>query len=542
MKAKAALKISRRSGWHGASPWLSLYDYLFAWGGRPSPKALHSVLLAILVAITVLSQRHTASTQDLSLQGDGHAALSLEIAVNRVRFGAISHIDARFTPVLASQTDALALPVLSRPERTGLSTSEYVSRLIPFRNNENGLMLIMDLILRTNRNITVRGLVSTLRACHVGLIVISVGLLLYLGASPVFTLAVCALAIDMVDRVNMTHSMASYPFLLPLTLLMVVLFAFVLTQFPIESRLARASVIGFLSGLFTSFCGNLRTSYFPVCLALFLLYFAFCLFPFNRSGKDQRRKILALSILLLSFVCGNWVFDRAFIRQLRYLPVRSNPEYHVVMHPLVLGLALPANDLSKREGIQWLDTVGLTLARRVAPKVDYLTPEYEQALKTYYRGLWVSHTREMLGIYWLKLGYSAKNLIAFVHDVPKDRGALMAFTPIAAIPFELVDHGLYLLALMTALALIGIIAPKKLRLDPIALRYLLSGFAAVGLLIFLEMAIVKSDFGIIYHAPLVFGLFSASLMTYQAGANWISCVWHRSTDKIAEREIRRIKR
>jgi hypothetical protein len=80
-----------------------------------------------------------------------------------------------------------------------------------------------------------------------------------------------------------------------------------------------------------------------------------------------------------------------------------NYTYHTFAHELVLGLAVPENDLSRREGIHWSDEVGFALARRAIPDVTYLGPQYEAALLRYYRGLWRRHPGEMARVYAQKL-------------------------------------------------------------------------------------------------------------------------------------------
>jgi hypothetical protein len=86
--------------------------------------------------------------------------------------------------------------------------------------------------------------------------------------------------------------------------------------------------------------------------------------------------------------------------------------HHPVAHALVLGLAVPENDLSRREGIAWEDSVGLTLARRIDPQVVYLREGYESALFRYYFRLWAEHPWEMLGIYVEKLRVAGRSMIS----------------------------------------------------------------------------------------------------------------------------------
>jgi hypothetical protein len=107
----------------------------------------------------------------------------------------------------------------------------------------------------------------------------------------------------------------------------------------------------------------------------------------------------------LAFAVGYGAYIAVFVAPLRIPDDAevSNYVYHTFAHELVLGLAVPENDLSRREGIQWDDMVGFALARRAIPEVTYLGPRYEEALLKYYRGLWRQHPGDMVRVYVAKL-------------------------------------------------------------------------------------------------------------------------------------------
>jgi hypothetical protein len=115
---------------------------------------------------------------------------------------------------------------------------------------------------------------------------------------------------------------------------------------------------------------------------------------------------------LLAFAIGYVVFSRSFITPLepgKHLP---NYSHHVIAHPLVLGLALPSNPLSVREGIQWDDRIGIYLARQMVPNAVYLGAGYEEGLILYYLRLWMLYPAEMRSVYWQKLELAGFGMFA----------------------------------------------------------------------------------------------------------------------------------
>jgi hypothetical protein len=222
---------------------------------------------------------------------------------------------------------------------------------------------------------------------------------------------------------------------------------------------------------------------------------------------------------VVAFAVGYGAYIAVFIAPLRmpnYADV-SNYVYHTFAHELVLGLAVPESDLSRREGIQWNDMVGFALARRAMPDVTYLGPLYETALLRYYRGLWLTYPAEMARVYVAKLRsdgdevfLSAAN-IAAVYSVPKAIGQSL----------HKVTNGFVLVAMGLAVfagALIRYIAGRG---NGMLMVSLVSVAALTSLA---EGFLAYSIFVGIYYSTLLYFVFFASLLLIQAAVDGLARV------------------
>src|SRR5262249_14275562 len=122
------------------------------------------------------------------------------------------------------------------------------------------------------------------------------------------------------------------------------------------------------------------------------------------------------------------------------------------LHPVVLSLAVPPNALSQREGIRWSDPVGLEIARRVDPTVEYLDHKYERALRTYYASLWRKYPREMRDIYLAKWRLAMTGTASFV-DANMSPFAKRLFGPMQTATSGFAFTALFLVLTMTGLYL-----------------------------------------------------------------------------------------
>jgi hypothetical protein len=228
-------------------------------------------------------------------------------------------------------------------------------------------------------------------------------------------------------------------------------------------------------------------------------------------------------VALAGFAVGVAILHVICTRPITRLGIAHNRVYHVIGHPLVLGLAIPENELSKREGIEWNDAIGGNLARRVDPNATYLGPTYEQAMLTYYWGLWKRYPREMVSTYLTKWRVSSTGSLGFVYS-NMTRPSKLLF-----LPEVLLSSGIDFTGVAVALILAAVYMARQFRASTGMMM------AAIGVTVFLltlESAVIMSGFYITYHNALLFGLFFINLTVFQAGANGI---YRRVTRESEER-------
>jgi hypothetical protein len=151
----------------------------------------------------------------------------------------------------------------------------------------------------------------------------------------------------------------------------------------------------------------MRTILLP---SLTLMFGIFVFATLRRISTPSRATAFKLAAgMAAAYAAGFAVYAATLVRPPASAKgaVGSQYVYHTFAHPLVLGLGVPDNDFSKREGIAWNDELGIVLARKAMPDTTYLGATYERALLQYYWGLWRQHPGEMARVYALKLQSTA---------------------------------------------------------------------------------------------------------------------------------------
>lgn len=225
--------------------------------------------------------------------------------------------------------------------------------------------------------------------------------IIYSGIGYIFAVAITCSALNILWFTVTTHAYSSYPFLMPSLLIFIQLLGSALSTYW-SGRYFWSFSIVFISGIVGVFIWNVRTSYLPIVLALFMLYVFFIfLNMLNCNVKLTLKNALLLFCTIFLFFAGASVCYLSIFYPINILAKQGNfqnsprLQSHPLFHPLVLALAVPENDLSKREGIEWDDIRGFQIARRVNSQCQYLSPQYEKALSDYYFGLWEKSPQEV---------------------------------------------------------------------------------------------------------------------------------------------------
>jgi len=445
---------------------------------------------------------------------DGHSLFSLDLAINWIHCGkyAMHSVTYDLTQYFFKHSDEVRhLPMSAVLEKAAGSKDAYCSTVNqPFLNNENTLFYIFSALLRIHPDVTLAGLGVLLTWIRVASLVFFVFALLSVGASPLFSLLVLMLSLEISGLLARPYLYSMYPFFLPFVAVYAGLLALTL-HLDLHRKNRNLALAAVVIGLFGGFFYNLRTSYAPAVVGCYLLFVFLVFSDTARSGLPPASgRWKAAGVALAGFLAGGALFYLVFTFPLTRSGVTYNRSYHVVAHSVVLGVSLPQNELSNTEGIRWSDTVGLDLARRVDPNVSYLGPTYESALATYYWGLWRRHPRQMLGIYLTKWRLSTTDVVTFVNaDMSPLAKRIIG-------PTRYVTSGIVFTILFIAITIAAVFLGRKY--SPGA-GILVATLAGTGFFVSLESAIVVPFFYLQYHNAQVLILLLINLVFFQMLVN-----------------------
>jgi hypothetical protein len=238
---------------------------------------------------------------------------------------------------------------------------------------------------------------------------------------------------------------------------------------------------------------------------------------------------------LAVFVLGLWTFHATYIKPLRESPTARS--YHLIAHPLVLGLATIPNPIAVREGIRWDDSAGEALARKIDPTATYQGEHYEAALFTYYVKLWLYDPAGMVAIYKAKLFRTTDELFWFLSETtpveplfwPEKNGFWMKVMgwPVRGLSRMLTAGGL-----LFAMSLAGLVLR---RWTSTAMAWIVCTIGALGTLAYLEAAIIMSAVVLWYSAVLVFSIVFAGMLPFElillAAANRFDAIYGSRSDR-----------
>ncbi|HEY2904849.1 MAG TPA: hypothetical protein VGJ29_03055, partial [Vicinamibacterales bacterium] len=386
--------------------------------------------------------------------------------------------------------------------------------------HESSMVAVESALLAVKRRITVEGIAYGLTSIAAGGFLAFAFTLITLRWSLLFAAAVVASGLYLTILLGGSALYSQYPLILPTTLCGIGVGALALAHGWHRHPLGFASTAALL-GVWAGFLGNLRTSHYPTALLIAVLFIAFAIFE-QRHAAGVSRRLLTASAggAVVALAVGVLAFDRVWIAPIR-AAVGSNYSYHVIAHPLVLGLATPPNALASREDIQWNDRSGVVAARKVDPSVEYLGPGYERALFVYYLRLWKNSPIEMIQIYLRKLTVTRQHAEEFLSSAKP--GLFWAqkdgrWLTIAAWPALRIAGVVGVSGLFAALLVIGCVRPRALDLD-YPRGFCVAGVAIAGFLGFVESAVVLSGVVLWYSSVYVFALIFAGLFVYQSAVD-----------------------
>ncbi len=386
-----------------------------------------------------------------------------------------------------------------------------------FAVHESSMVAVESALLAVSRRITVAGLAHGLASIAAGGFLAFAFTLITLRWSLLFAAAVVASGLYLTTLLGGSALYSQYPLILPTTLCGIGVGALALAYGWHRRPLGFAS-IAVLLGVWAGFLGNLRTSHYPTALLIAGLFIAFATFEQRHAPGVSRRTLTASAGgAIVALAVGVLAFDRVWIAPIR-AAVGTNYSYHVIAHPLVLGLATPPSALALREDIQWNDRSGVVAARKIDPSVEYLGPGYERALFAYYVGLWRSSPFEMMAIYRRKLTVTRQHAEEFLSSAKP--GLFWAqkdgrWLTTAAWPALRIAGVVGVAGLFGSLLAIGCFRPRALDLD-YPRGFCVAGVAIAGFLGFVESAVVLSGVVLWYSTVYVFALTFAGLFVYQS--------------------------
>ncbi len=240
---------------------------------------------------------------------------------------------------------------------------------------------------------------------------------------------------------------------------------------------------------------------------MFVIALGFAIREWQLNWRAKSSRVIVIAVVFGTSFGGfqYWFIDR-------YLPrsVQDNASYHTVAHPLVLSLALPPSELSRREGIEWSDAAGVRIAQRIDPQTTYLGKTYDRALFRYYRGLWAAAPTEMLGLYVAKFKMTGVPIIEALRYGPGLKGRALGWL---MRPLGLVQNGFLLIGMSLGIAAAAFFASRP---ASGSFAVMLAMLTTTGALLLIESAIIMPLYSPQYHGYLLMYFPLMSLLGLQS--------------------------
>lgn len=473
---------------------------------------VRSFLYMVPVAAVVLLRYRGLYAGSTSPAVTNHEVLSINMALNARMCGQPGRLSSRYSAYdfVASHREFMGQPFRALVAAQAGSVDDYCRTVAePYVLAENSTMWLTWLALRLRPDLSPDGLGRFLGGLRVSMLLMLGFALVRGGASVALSGATMIVACEILQGLGIRET--PYPFLLALTLLHGAVYGLAAAGGITQGRPAGLAALAFAMGALAAFSGSVRTVLLLMSATMFALFLLGAYFVRQRS-----RRSLALAIVpIVVFAIGYAAYVQVFVEPLRTKgnPAISDYAYHTFAHPLVLGLAVPGNAFTEREGLRWDDMAGLALARRVDPGVALLGPGYESALLTYYGRLWRRHPREMALVYLGKLRWTGSGVFQSVADVASRFGIPRA-------PAEWLDRATNGIALL-AFALLTLVAAagryvRASRVDGLIVAMVtLGALAAIA-----EAFLTHSLYSSMYYNELLFFLFVGGFFWIQTAVDF----------------------
>lgn len=464
----------------------------------------------LLIFSLLLLSKNISSTLDMrldrSLLLDGHAVASLQLAVNAAFckkmsyvINAVGHSDyvTLFSKISHNSQKPIISVILNNYDSEDVA--HYCAKVTsPFVNNENTLSWLMQSLFFVYPKLSLHQLHIIFFVLQCLMVSFFFFFLAQLRINSIYILGLMLTAISSLVVAMSDHIISLYPFLLPSVLFMMAGLGFILRYELYKTFWFGTVCLNILIGCYAFFLSNLRTTYHIAAFLMVMLYLAMLIISIinTRSRFYYVKVFLHPMIILVTFLCCWLLILKPAITE-----NVSNLHYHVIAHPLVLSLALPANQFAEQQGIQWNDAVGVVLAQRIDPKTQYIGPGYEKALFSYYKFLWKNYPKNMLQIYYEKLKLTGTQMVMnthlFTNDVfnPSSKVSALIMFPLSFFT------GFYTLLLQLLLLMFFIKKADRFRLDE---RFLVMALVMLGVALYFESAIIMPFYVPTYHAYLIF--------------------------------------
>ena len=449
-----------------------------------------------------------------------HTTRSLEAAFNWVHCGRYSELhDQGLRSIYDSPSLPYATPFVKVVDSSFGGIAIYCNGTFSAVKNEDSSLFYlfsaaMLVLPNASANTMFLGLTALMMAC----ILVFVAAVAAVSKSLILTLATLGTTVGLYATLSIDQYLSVRVFMWPPLLLFagVLILAF---RTRVHARWFPAVLVSFSMGVTAAFVMNMRSALMLHVGAVWLTYLLFVFFS-DASENDAGlvRRVKGVLVPTTAFVAGIVLFRVALIGPLDRLPT-VGITHHPLAHPIVLGLAVPPNRFTESQGIFWDDGVGLEIARRIDPDIDQLSPEYESALWTYYRRLWVGYPVQMTRIYLRKGNETSLWEVAYTQSVYI--GWLT--------PFWIIPSGYYVMGLILLIIVFGM-KNRTTRWEP---RNLVVGtVAAISFAEYIESVTTYTAKSLYYplliFSVLFFGAFLWSALEQRLIPRPVITLWQRA--------------